>query len=134
MVLKDVRWIYWSVAVIALAVAAVLVWRYYPAGDDLPGIVSGNGRIEAVEVDIASKVAGRLEQLLVDEGQFVRRGEPLARIDTAALDAAVRQAQAQMQQAVSTVATAHSQASNGAANSAPPEGQCSSAVPRQTSS
>ena len=110
MALKDVRWIYWSVAVIALAVAAVLVWRYYPVGDDLPGIASGNGRIEAVEVDIATKVAGRLEQLLVDEGQFVRRGEPLARINTAALDAAVRQAQAQVQQAVSTVATAHSQA------------------------
>ena len=36
------------------------------------GFASSNGRIEATEVDIASKIAGRIGTILVKEGQFVR--------------------------------------------------------------
>jgi len=39
-----------------------------------PGMVlfSGNGRIEATEIDIASKLAGRVQNIMVNEGDFVR--------------------------------------------------------------
>ncbi len=38
------------------------------------GFASSNGRIEATEVDIASKIAGRIDTILVKEGQFVHQG------------------------------------------------------------
>jgi HlyD family secretion protein len=33
-----------------------------------PGIASGNGRIEADEIDIVTKFAGRISEMLADEG------------------------------------------------------------------
>ena len=49
---------------------------------DLPeGIAKTNGRIEATEVDASSKYAGRLESLMVDEGDAVKVGQVIAHID-----------------------------------------------------
>ena len=44
-----------------------------------PGIVAGNGRIEADQIDIATKFAGRVAELLVDEGDMVKAGQIVAR-------------------------------------------------------
>jgi hypothetical protein len=66
----------WAVYVIGLLVviAAAAWWMLRPPG--LPaGFASSNGRIEATEVDIATKTAGRIDTILVKEGQFVRQGE-----------------------------------------------------------
>ena len=63
------------------------------------GIASANGRIEAEPVDVATKYAGRLEAVLVDEGAMVRAGQVMARMDTRELGAALRQAEAQERQA-----------------------------------
>ena len=43
------------------------------------------GTVDANQVIVSSKVAGRIERLLVDEGQSVKRGEVLAEIDKADL-------------------------------------------------
>ncbi len=43
------------------------------------GIAKSNGRIEATQVDIAAKYAGRIAQVLVNEGDDVTAGEVLAR-------------------------------------------------------
>jgi HlyD family secretion protein len=53
------------------------------------GIVSSNGRIESQTVDVATKYAGRIEAVMVAEGQIVDPGDPVARIDD-------RETQAQM--------------------------------------
>ena len=53
--------------------------------------------------------AGRVTAVLVDEGEFVKAGDVLARMDTAVLEAQMREAQAQLRQAKSSVAVAHSQ-------------------------
>ena len=51
------------------ALAAAAWWLLRPPG--LPaGFASSNGRIEATEVDIASKIAGRIDTILVKEGIF----------------------------------------------------------------
>jgi HlyD family secretion protein len=81
----------------ALLVAAGggwLVWKkYQPAG--LPtGIAFGNGRIEATEVDVASKQQGRVEAVLAKEGDMVKEGQVLARMDAAVLQAQLREAEA----------------------------------------
>jgi H+-transporting ATPase len=51
------------------------------------GIISANGRIEANESDITTKVPGRVAELLVDEGSVVTAGQILAHIDTKDRDA-----------------------------------------------
>lgn len=45
------------------------------------GIAGGNGRIEATEIDISTKTAGRIQDILVNEGDFVEVGQVLARMD-----------------------------------------------------
>ncbi len=72
--------------------------RLQPA--ELPAyIASGNGRLEATEVDIATRSGGRLQVLRVREGEEVREGQVLAVMDTAMLDADIRRAEAQLTQA-----------------------------------
>lgn len=98
-----------TVAVTAVCIGAVLAaWAWLrPAG--LPtGIASGNGRIEAVDIDVATKTAGRVKAILVHEGEFVTAGQVLARMDTGALDARRKEAEAQLQRAVIGVGTAES--------------------------
>lgn len=53
------------------------------------------GRVESKEVDINSKIPGRVVKILVQEGQEVKAGQVLARIDKRDLLAKLRQAQAQ---------------------------------------
>lgn len=66
-------------------------------GRGLPENISmSNGRIEAQQVLISAKFAGRLADVLVDEGQIVDAGAPIARIDTADLDAQLAGAKAQV--------------------------------------
>jgi HlyD family secretion protein len=72
------------------------------------GIASGNGRIEAVEIDISTKIPGRIKEILVNEGDFVSAGEVVARMDTEQLEAQRRQAQAQLHRAIINVDTAES--------------------------
>jgi HlyD family secretion protein len=99
------------IALVLLALAAVLAvsWSMYRAEEPDAPIASGNGRIEAVEIDIAAKAGGRVEEILVREGEFVTAGQVLARMDTRALEAQLRQAEAEYQRAEDAVATARSQ-------------------------
>jgi HlyD family secretion protein len=63
------------------------------------GFASSNGRVEATEVDVASKLAGRLTEVLVREGDQVEAGSVVARLDTESLDAQLRQARAELARA-----------------------------------
>jgi HlyD family secretion protein len=63
------------------------------------GFASGNGRLEAVEVDIATKIAGRLSELGPHEGDMVEAGAVVARLDADDLRAQLRAAEAQVAQA-----------------------------------
>lgn len=64
-----------------------------------PGFAAGNGRIEASEIDIASKYAARVLEILVNEGDLVRAGAVIATLDTRDLEAQLRSAEAQVEQA-----------------------------------
>jgi HlyD family secretion protein len=72
------------------------------------GIASGNGRIEAVEIDISAKSPGRIKEILAGEGDFVKAGDVLARMETAQLQAQRRQAEAQLHRARIAIDTANS--------------------------
>lgn len=61
------------------------------------GLIQANGRIEGDRITIASKYAGRMTELLVHEGDAVRMGQVLARLDDAEIRARLRQAEANLQ-------------------------------------
>jgi HlyD family secretion protein len=68
-----------------------------------PGIAFSNGRLEADEIDVDTKFAGRISEILADEGSMVKAGQVVARIDTRDLQAELSQANAQIAQAEQTV-------------------------------
>ncbi|MFZ1427284.1 MAG: HlyD family efflux transporter periplasmic adaptor subunit [Geminicoccaceae bacterium] len=88
-----------SAALLLAAGAAYVAWRHYAASDLPAGFAVGNGRIEAERVDIATKFSGRLREVLADEGDWVERGAVLARLDSADVEAQLREAKAAVEQA-----------------------------------
>lgn len=65
-----------------------------------PAVIKGQQDIE-----IRSKVSGHITRLLVDEGAFVRAGQPLFEIDRTQYQAAVKAAEAQINVTKSSIAT-----------------------------
>jgi len=100
---KLVRGLVAAAILIALAVVAWIELKPSGYGD---GFVSGNGRIEATEINVATKLGGRVARILVDEGDFVDTGDVLAEMDTTTLQAQLQQAQAQSRQAENAIQTA----------------------------
>jgi HlyD family secretion protein len=99
------KWIVLTLLVLAAGVGGFAWWKLRPA--PLPaGFTMSNGRIEATQIDIATKLAGRVQDVLANEGDFVEPGQIVARMDTQVLDAELRQAQAQVNQARNAMATA----------------------------
>ena len=88
---------------------SIWVWWLFQAKGLPDGFAGGNGRIEAVEIDVAAKTAGRVKDILANEGDFVRAGQELARMDTAVLEAQLREAEAQLRRALVGIETAQSQ-------------------------
>ena len=64
-----------------------------------PGIAYGNGRLEADEINIDTKYAGRIAEMLADEGDLVKAGQVVARMDTQDLAASLKKSEAQVRQA-----------------------------------
>ena len=103
------KWLIPAVVVVALVVIALVAWKMLRPKGPGDSFVSGNGRIEATEIDVAARSGGRIKEILVKEGDFVKAGQVLARIDSDSINAQLHQAEAQTQQAQNAVATARSQ-------------------------
>jgi HlyD family secretion protein len=98
---KQRRWqIALLVAVILSAASGGGYYWWKQTHPPLPvGISFGNGRIEADEIDIDTKYAGRVSELLVDIGDMVAPGQVLARMDTRDLQQSLAKSEAQGRQA-----------------------------------
>ena len=90
-----------GIAAAVLAVAAIGAWRAFWTPTPL-GFASGNGRIEATEIDVATKLAGRVEAIFVAEGDSVVEGQVVARLDAQTLEAQLKEAEALRRQAAVT--------------------------------
>ncbi|WP_114814474.1 HlyD family secretion protein [Paraburkholderia kururiensis] len=87
------------------ATAGYYAWtRLHDTGPG-DGFASGNGRIEATQIDVATKLAGRVDSIFVHEGDFVKAGQPLAKMDVNTLDAQLDEAQARQRGAVNSAAS-----------------------------
>jgi HlyD family secretion protein len=99
----------WLAGILVALAAAAVAWQKLAPRTSDEGLVSGNGRIEAVEIYVAAKSAGRLKEILAREGDFVTAGQVVALMDTQSLEAERRQAEGQLHQSEAAIATAHSQ-------------------------
>jgi len=80
---------------IMLAGSAVAAWWLWGRQKPLPeGLIQANGRIEGDHYTVASKVAGRIVQLLAHEGDSVKKGQTLLNLDDVQISARVEQAKA----------------------------------------
>jgi HlyD family secretion protein len=75
----------------------------------LAGIARTNGRIEATQIDVSPKYPGRLEEVIVKEGDEVTAGQVLARISSPEYEAQLRGAQSQVLKAKQALAEADAQ-------------------------
>ncbi len=99
-----------AAVVLLITLLGAAAWWFILKPDDLPAsLIRGNGRIEATEIDLATRIPGRVREILVNEGDFVEQGQILARIHAESLEALLSEAEAQHRQAVSAVATAKAQ-------------------------
>ncbi|MDP1908677.1 MAG: HlyD family efflux transporter periplasmic adaptor subunit [Hyphomicrobium sp.] len=100
---------------IRTAIALVLIgggyfaWQWLRPQPLPAGLASANGRIEATDIDIATKTPGRIDEILVNEGDFVTVGQVLVRMNTDVLKAQRREAEAQVKRATFGIDTARAQ-------------------------
>jgi HlyD family secretion protein len=85
-----------GVAAVVVIAAGVGAYVYMTRPDLPPGFAGGNGRLEANEIYVATKYPGRVKEMLADEGDTVEAGQVVARMDTSALEAQLREAEAQI--------------------------------------
>ncbi|MCO6178269.1 efflux RND transporter periplasmic adaptor subunit [Ciceribacter sp. RN22] len=113
------RWLWRGLAVAAVAGLGVGYYLYggqsttysYTTAEakkgDLTVIVTATGSIEpTVSVDVSSELSGTVRDVLVDYNSPVKKGEVVARLDTAKLEADVKSAEAKLLSAKAAVAKA----------------------------
>jgi len=81
------------IGAVTLCTAAIGFYLYQHRQAGLPpNLASANGRLEATEVDVATKIAGRLAELGPHEGDWVEAGAVVGRLDADDLRALLRAA------------------------------------------
>lgn len=86
-------------ATLVVGGVAVIAWLVLSKPALPPGFSGGNGRLEAKQVDIATKYPGRIKEVLADEGDTVNAGQVVAMMDTEPLEAQLRNAEAKIREA-----------------------------------
>ena len=77
-----------------LAIVGFLFWLLFGHQETAkPNTITGNGVIEATEVDLSSKVAGKVVSLQAHEGDDVHAGQLVALLDSGELTGGVEQSQ-----------------------------------------
>jgi len=100
----------------AILIAAVAGAMYYYAviykKEAGPAPITTTGVVEALETNISSKIAGKLDFVGFREGDRVKKGDLVASLESADLDASVRQAEAAVRSAETSLASGHDAVEN----------------------
>ncbi|MDH4223157.1 MAG: efflux RND transporter periplasmic adaptor subunit, partial [candidate division Zixibacteria bacterium] len=81
-------------------------------GEKSKNQIFASGTIEITEVEISTKVAGRIEKLLVDEGDSVIKDQVLIELDYEELQAKLKQAEAALRVSLAQLSQAKSSLAN----------------------
>ncbi len=79
--------------IVVATIAGVRFYRNLVNSSKAKHSVTASGTIEAIEMDISPRVAGRIVSLRVDEGDTVKKGQIIAVLDDSEIRAQVEQAQ-----------------------------------------
>src|SRR5438045_4069088 len=97
-----------------LILAAVLLvatgaggWYAWRLGRPKDESIHLSGNIEAIEVPISFKIPGHVEKRFLDEGESVKEGQPIARLEAADLQAEVAARRGELQQAQAALDEMH---------------------------
>jgi HlyD family secretion protein len=94
------------VVLVAGVAGGYAFWKQDQASRVPQGLARANGRIEVERADVATKYAGRIAYLSVDEGAFVKINDVLVRIDTTEILAQLVAARAAVHRAHQSIARA----------------------------
>ncbi|HEY9090647.1 secretion protein HlyD [Parasphingorhabdus sp.] len=83
-------------AIAALLIAAVATRGFGLFGNDDDGSLTLYGNVDIREVDLGFRVGGRIESIVVEEGEKVKVGELLATLDSASLESRASLADAEI--------------------------------------
>jgi HlyD family secretion protein len=90
---------------LVLAAAGGGVWYWFNGRMNATNVIPVSGNLELTQVDLSFKTAGRMTELAVREGDFVKKGDLIAKLDSAQLEqqllrdqASVASAQSALQQ------------------------------------
>ncbi len=89
--MKSRRRLIIPVAVLAIGAG---VWFLWPRSGPHNGAIQASGTMEATQVDVAPRIAGRVIRVEVREGDQVRGGQVVAELDAAEVEAQLAQARA----------------------------------------
>src|SRR6202051_3759729 len=85
------------IVLIVLVTAAVVSPRWFHGRND--STLQGSGTVEARDIRVGSKVGGRIDKVLVREGDYVKAGQILVTFDDKELQAAIGQSRAAWEKA-----------------------------------
>lgn len=97
--MKALRMVIGLLVLMVAGAGAAWWWQHRDDRVLPPGFAQANGRAEATEVDVATKRAGRIAEVLVDEGDMVQAGQVLVRMDVRETIAALARAHAELSRA-----------------------------------
>lgn len=84
---------------LVVIIGALVAWYFLKPASEPEGLAAGNGRLEATETAVATKVQGKLVQVLFREGADLEEGEVAALLDDAQIKADIQAAEAAVIQA-----------------------------------
>jgi len=97
------------IAVAALAIVGLVVWRLFSAPSTPSSVVELTGRVEGDDSAVAAKVAGRILEIRVREGDEMKAGDVIAVLDDRQVQSRHDQAQAALTAAEARTASARAQ-------------------------
>jgi HlyD family secretion protein len=84
------------VAAVAIIIAAIAYYIYQRSGNEM-GDIRVSGNIEVTSVEVSFKIPGRVAARLVDEGEMVKTGQLVARLESQDFDHEISLRRAELQ-------------------------------------
>lgn len=95
-----------AIVIVLLLVAVSIYFIVTQTAPETDGVLTASGSIEAVTVNVSPEMAGKVVEVLAEEGQPVQTGDPLLSLDASLLTAQRAVASAQLDSAKAALNTA----------------------------
>jgi len=96
-------------AIVLAGMTGAIYWQRAKQPRAVSDMTTASGRIEVERVDISTRLAGRLADITVREGDFIERGTVVARMDVAELMAQLASAKASVRRAAAMIGRAQAE-------------------------